>query len=377
MATIGFNHLFIEQGPLTGPGYYAVQVIEHILQLPADRMAGVDVKIFVQQGTEHHYSATVRERIVAVRASPGRVSRVIWEQLFLPLRTWRENIDLLVSPAFVSPVFGAPVMAAVIHDMYYRVLPDAVERYQRHYWRAMIPLTSRICDLILTVSDNSRRDIERYLPATRGKVVVTPLASRFAPVAAPGPLKPAAEKRPFVLMIANLTPNKNVACTVAALAELRRAGRRIDLVHIGVDHRGELIRAVAACGLEDQVRSLGKVDDATLVASAGACLCVVVPSLYEGFGMPAIEAQALGAPLVCSNRGALPEVAGDAALMFDPEDSSALATCIARLLDEPGLRAMLRARGLENASRFSWRRTAELTLDAFERHLERRGLINS
>lgn len=371
-ATIGFNHLFIEAGPLTGPGYYAMQVLEHILRLPKERIARFDFRIFAQDGTEHHYSDAARARIVTVPAARGRVARVLWEQLLLPRRVRREGVDVLFSPGFVSPAFGAPVLATTIHDMYYRAVPDLVERYQRRYWRVMIPVTSRVCDVILTVSESSGRDIEDYLPAARGKVIVTPLASRFAPVArlhdatAPG-------GRPYILMIANLTPNKNVTRVVEALAELRRRGRDIDFVHIGADLRGELARATAAHGMQDHVRALGKVDDDTLLATARDCLCVVVPSLYEGFGMPAIEAQALGVPLVCSNRSALPEVASDAALMFDPDDTAALVACIERVGDDPALRAQMRRKGLDNVRRFSWERTAALTLDAFERHLHRLG----
>lgn len=374
MATIGFNHLFIEPGPLTGPGYYAIQVLEHILRLPKERLARFGFRIFAQRGTEHHYSDAARAWIVTVPAARGRVVRVLWEQVLLPWCVRREGVDLLFSPGFVSPAFGAPILAATIHDMYYRAVPDLVERYQRQYWRAMIPVTSRVCDVILTVSESSGRDIEHYLPAARGKVVVTPLASRFAPA----PLSQEGATlagRPYLLMIANLTPNKNVTRVVEALAELRRRGHDIDFVHIGADLRGELARATAAYGMQEHVRALGKVDDNTLLATAQDCLCVVVPSLYEGFGMPAIEAQALGVPLVCSDRSALPEVASDAALMFDPNDTIALVACIERISKDPKLRGEMRRKGLDNVRRFSWERTAALTLDAFERHLHRHGKV--
>lgn len=373
-ATIGFNLLFVDSGSLTGPGYYAVRTLESMLRLPASELAPFRFKIFAQRGSGDHFSDAVRSRIVEVPAFSGRGARVAWEQLRLPFLARRERIDLLFSPAFVSPLFGAPVMAAAIPDMYYRVVPEAVERYQRLYWRTMIPITSRRCELIITISDSSRRDIERYLPAARGKLVVTPLASRFAPVEVEA-LPQRQNGCSYILMVANLTPNKNVTRVVEALDLLRRQGRDVDFVHIGSDLRGELARATATYGLEGHVRSLGKVDDATLMATAGACLCMVVPSLYEGFGLPAIEAQALGAPLVCSNRSALPEVTNDAGLMFDPEDSEALATHVARLMDDPALRATMRRKGLHNVQRFSWQYTARLTLAAFERHLRRKGLV--
>lgn len=368
-ATIGLNHLFIEASALTGPGYYAIQVLETVLRLPEEVRLPFTFKIFAQRGTSHHYSPAAQELIIEVPALPGRVSRVLWEQLRLPLLARRESIDLLFSPGFVSPMFGAPLLATTIHDMYYKAVPDLVESYQRRYWRTMIPLTSRVCDLILTVSESSGRDIEHYLPAARGKVVVTPLASRFTPVEQLPERQ--SDASPYILMIANLTPNKNVTRVVEALAILRSQGRNIGFTHIGVDLRGELAQAIATYGMQDHVRMLGKVDDATLVDTATNSLCVVVPSLYEGFGMPAIEAQALGAPLVCSNRSALPEVVGEAALLVNPEDPTALAAAIVKLIDEPTLADTMRKKGLKNVRGFSWDRTASLTLDAFARHLTR------
>lgn len=370
-ATIGFNHLFIEAGPLTGPGYYAVQLVEAMLTLAPEQRAGLEFRIFAQRGTSHHYSPEARAVLSEIAPAFGRFGRVLWEQSLLPFYARRNAIDLLFSPAFVSPIWGAKIKVSTIHDMYYRVLPEVVDRNQRYYWQTMMPISTRICDLILTVSENSRRDIERYLPVARGKVVVTPLASRFTSPAAESNRSLLPQSRPFVLIVANLTPNKNVSRLVEAHAMLTRAGRDVDLIHIGSDVLGELASARARFGMEDRVRSLGKVDDATLVAAARASLCMAVPSLYEGFGLPALEAQALGAPLICSDRAALPEVAGDAALLFNPYSAAEIAACIAQLLDHPSLRTELQAKGAANARRFSWQRTAKLTLDAFIAELER------
>ncbi|MBO9518967.1 MAG: glycosyltransferase family 4 protein [Porphyrobacter sp.] len=372
---IGFNNTFIEDRPLSGPGYYAIQLLENILRLSPEQRAPFTLKVFAQEGTEHHYSDEARSLIVKCPSVSGRISRVAWEQLLLPARVRREKVDLLLSPGFVSPLFGAKVMAATIHDMYYRVIPEVVEKFQKQYWRAFIPLSSQVSDILFTVSENSRRDIERYIPAARGKVVVTPLASRFTPIESENNQRRIVAERPYVLMIANLTPNKNVGRVVEALAILRDRGRNVDLVHIGIDLRGELAKSIAAHAMEDHVRSLGKVDDATLVETAQSSLCVVVSSIYEGFGMPALEAQALGTPLICSNRGALPEVVGDAALMFDPEDAQELASRISQLIDNPDLQQQLSALGLANARRFSWELTASLTLSAFRRELQRHGLL--
>jgi glycosyltransferase involved in cell wall biosynthesis len=253
--------------------------------------------------------------------------------------------------------------------MYYMIMPRTVPPFQRAYWKVFLPLSSRVCDVILTVSNNSGKDIETFLPAAAGKVVVTPLASRFTPAEPDTVLATLPTTQQYVLMIANLTPNKNVGKVVEALAILRGRGRKVDLVHIGSDHLGELASASARHAAGEWVRSLGKVSDEELIERARGCLALVVPSLYEGFGMPAMEALALGAPLICSNRGALPEVAGEAALIVDPVDAPQIADAITALIDDPTLRPRLQQAGLERAAQFSWVRTAEQTLEAFARHL--------
>lgn len=367
MKIIGFNHLFIDSGALTGPGYYAVQLLEHVLALAKEELSPYEFLVFAQDGTQHHYSENTQAHLVLVPSRRSRFSRVAWEQIMLPIWSIREKVDLLFSPGFVSPTYGAPILATTIPDMYYRAVPEFVERYQRLYWHVMLPITTRVSKLIITISDSSKRDIEQYLPDARGKVTVTPLASRFGPIDIVDEDEWGEE--PYILVIANLTPNKNISCVVEALAILRDNGRSVKLIHIGIDLRGELAQAVTEYNLSEQVRSLGKVDDESLKDAARSCLCIVVPSLYEGFGMPAIEAQALGVPLICSDRSALPEVAGDAALMFDPLNPTELAGCISKLLNERGLREKMRRKGFINARKFSWQATAKLTLDAFDKQL--------
>jgi glycosyltransferase involved in cell wall biosynthesis len=372
-AVVGFNHLFIGPDPLTGPGYYAVQVLENLLRLPADRLASWDLRVVIREGTEHHYSATALARACKVPGLSRQITRVLWEQTSLPRLARRQGFDLLFSPGFVSPLWGAPVLVATIHDMYYRIIPETLPQFQRLYWRAFIPATSRVCDAILAVSQNTGRDLEKFVPAAAGKVTVTPLASRFSPATHSDVIGRVPAYPPYILMIANLTPNKNVGKVVEALAMLRQRGRSIELIHIGTDLIGELKSATQRYAMKDCVRSLGKVSDEELVRVAGGCLALVVPSLYEGFGLPALEALALGAPLICSDRGALPEVAGDAAIIVDPTEAAQIADAVALVQDDGELRLRLQLAGLKRATLFSWAQTAQKTLEVFARQLAAKG----
>lgn len=360
---LAVNLLFIDGSNLTGPGYYARHLFEELAILAGERR-DFELIGYAQPAAERHFSAAAWRYMRPLRDLGKRIPRVLFEQFRLPGQARRDRVSILFSPAFVSPLWGAPHLVVGICDMYYRVVPEAVEGMQRQYWRAMIPLSARRCERIITISETSKRDIERYLPTVVGKTHAFRLASRFEPrdrTSAGG----AAGDTPFVLMVANLTANKNIDVVVAAVAQLRRAGETVDFVQIGADHLGLLAQSISRHDAAGFVHALGKVSDADLVERFETCLCAVVPSLYEGFGMPVLEAQAFGAAMICSDRGAVPEVAGDGAILFDPEDPAALGDAIRRYLHDEPLRREMQSKARANVRKFSWRKTAEGTLSVF------------
>lgn len=357
-----FNLLFIDDTPLSGPGYYAVQLFEQVIR--SDTKA--TVRAIVQQSALRHFSETARAALVTAPDLRSRILRVLYEQVVLPLRARKFSADVLFSPAFVSPLWGAKHLVVTICDMYYAVVPEVVERFQRLYWKTFIPLSARRCRHIVTISENSRNDIICILDVDPAKVTSIPLASRLEPEAAAWPTSPVEgidADTPFFLMVANLTPNKNPEVVVRAVKQLNDQGTKTRFIHIGKDHVGLLADAVERHGAQDYVLSLGKVDDATLMAAYGQASAVVVPSFYEGFGMPAVEAQAMGAPLLCSDRGALPEAGGTGALYFDPEHPSQLVDRMTTVLSfTPAQREQLIQDGLNNCRTMSWERTARETM---------------
>lgn len=363
MARIAFNLAFIDSGPLTGPGYYSVQLFEHILQLE-HTSATYEIVAYVQKSAVHHFSSIAKQHIILIPDLPNRVTRVAYEHVILPFRTAFSGAEILFSPAFVSPVWGGKKLVATICDMYYKVIPKMVEPFQRKYWNIMIPITGYLCDRIITISDNSKKDIETFIPAARGKTVSIPLASRFT---APDVVANIKAHKPVILMVANLTPNKNCAVVVRAIAMVRQKGHDLSFVHAGKDNIGLLQQCIFENDASSYVTSVGKVSDKDLAALYQSCLAVVVPSLYEGFGMPAVEAQAMGAPLICSDRAALPEAAGDGAFYFDPEDVTALADRIETVLGlSEADRSKVVEAGYANVRRFSWAKTANETMAVFD-----------
>ncbi len=356
---IGINLLFMKPGALTGPGVYAQRLTTALLHESSYHWF-----IFCQQGLELPNEWASRAEICRLSVGSSQFLRVLYEQLMLPLHCRRKCIDLLFSPGFVSPLWGAPRKVATISDMYYEVIPHVLPRMQRRYWKMFIPLTARLCDRIIAVSQSTADDIVKYLPNARGKVVVTHLASAVEDSHAPG--EPVKDIEPgYVLYVANVVANKNPRAVARAAATLARQGKSIRFVHVGVDHYSLLRQALAEFQVDSNFTQLGRVSAPQLRWLYRNALCAIIPSIYEGFGMPALEAQEHGAPLICSTAGSLTEVAGDGALYFSPQDAERLAELISAIYASPQLRENLVCKGRENSMKFTWEGTAQKTLEVF------------
>jgi glycosyltransferase involved in cell wall biosynthesis len=266
-----------------------------------------------------------------------------WEQVWLPFAT--RDCELVYSPANLAPLASGR-NAVVIHDLAAIRNPGWYGRTYAAWQRALLPRLARRAAVLLTVSEFSRRELVELLGVAPARVHVAPggVDERFSP-AARGPVE-----RPYVLTVATRSARKNLAAlerTRAALAE-----RGIDLVAAGSGR--------AYMRAEDGgPRPLGYVPEADLPALYAGASAFVLPSLYEGLGLPCLEAMASGTPVVAADRAALPETCGGAALLVDPADPHAIADAVLAALGPE--RERLVTAGLERAKEFSWDRTARLT----------------
>ena len=300
---------------------------------------------------------------------PLRRRAVMWQRAVeLPWHAWRFGLDVLHVPFNFLPI-GRARKVVTIHDLSFLHFPETHGAAERLRLRLLTGTAARRADHVLTDSVCVKNDLaERYgVPASR--ITVTPLAVERDVFRPPGEeerreLRQRAQLAcEYLLHVGTLHPRKNVGVLIEAMAQLRARGRRDHhLVLVGRAERGagEVFRLVRARGLETVVHFLEVRDAATLAALYGAATALVVPSLYEGFGLPALEAMSCACPVVSSWGGALREVCGDAALLFDPRDPEALAAHLQRVVDDSALRADLARRGLTNCDRFSWERTAAL-----------------
>ena len=302
------------------------------------------------------------------------------EQTRLPALARRLRPDVWHAPYYVMPYrrLSCPTIVTI-----YDVIPLALPRFwparQRLIFSLAHRLALRAARRVIAISDSTRRDVIRRFHVDPGRVTVTPLAAdeRFRP-------QPESEVRRvrqmvslperFILYAGINKPPKNLPRLVDAYAQLvaGSAGLDFDCVIAGAwDNRYPESRERAAhLGLGDRVLFLGPIPDADLPALYAAADLFVMPSLYEGFSLPVLEAMACGTPIACSDTSSLPEVTGDAGLFFNPYDRDQMASAVLRAMTDPELRAELRMRGLERARQFSWERVARQTIDVYRAAVE-------
>lgn len=295
--------------------------------------------------------------------------RRLWTHARLGPALAFDRPDLLFVPAHVVPL-AHPLSVVTIHDLGYLRFPEAHTARRRLELHLTTLWSLRAARRVIAISGATRDDLVRHYGADPARISVVHhgLSAGFQPVEDPAAIAATAARHglpmPYFLYVGTVQPRKNLTRLIEAFAQATGAGLPHTLAIAG--RRGWLTDAIerraAELGAARRVRFLGYVPDADLPALLGGATAFLFPSLYEGFGMPVLEAMACGAPVLSSNTSALPEVAGDAALLVDPEDAGAIAAGISRLAGDAALRAELRERGRERAAAFTWERCAGETL---------------
>lgn len=372
---VAINAWFWDQ-PNTGSGQYLRNLLPALLKLdPA-----LDVTLVAPRPI-HDAPAQVGTRIVAPRLG-GHLGKLWFEQRAFPAAS--AGADLLHAPYWGPPLRAPAPFVVTIHD----IIPLALPAYRGgvlvRAYTALVSAATRGAALALTDSEAARRDILAHLrlPAERVRTVYLAAGPAFTPEGDAAQDEAARRKyhlpADYVLYLGGFDVRKNLRTLLLAYAYVvKGVGDAVPLVLAGKELKGADARFPSLRGviqelrLGEAVRFAGWIDEADKPALMRMARCFVFPSLYEGFGLPTLEAMACGTPVVAVKASSMPEVVGGAGFLIDPEDSRAMAGAILATLTQAELVETLRAQGLAQAARFSWERAARQTLDAYAEAIRR------
>jgi glycosyltransferase involved in cell wall biosynthesis len=358
---IGLNLIFCVPGETGGMEVAARSLIPQLASI-----GDIHLTAFVSRAAAGTFEG-VDEVVVPVDAR-NRLQWVRAEQQFLPGLARRAGCDVVHSLGSTAPLWGAFKRVTTIHDLHYKLAPEAHFGLRGLGMRALIPAAAHRSQRIIALSEATRSDLAEHLRVPRSKIDVVPHGAD-APTAAPTPaVRLRADldlgDRPVLLCVGGRRPHKNAVAVIKALPEL---DPRPILVITGyrTPYEAELRACAAAAGVAGDVRLPKPLSEADLEGLYALAAGAAVPSLYEGFGLPLLEAMARGVPVACSDRSSLPELAGEAALQFDPQRPEAVVVALSRLLGDEPLRQRLITAGRARAAEFTWCRAAELTASVY------------
>jgi glycosyltransferase involved in cell wall biosynthesis len=355
----------------TGTGVYASQLSRELGATP-----GLELQVFEGWDPAKRLPGEFGDQGVFSRGLRA-LGGLAWSHAWFPHLLRKGRFDLLHSPAFVVP-FGCPCPSVVtIFDLSFLMFPQHFERRWRTYVNLMMPSVLRRVSAVICISEHTRQDLLKAYKVAAEKVHVVHCGidhMRFHPALEQDVdwLRSVGVKQDYVLHVGTLSERKNIPMLLRAVALLRSQGRFADhqLVLAGPElsvlaGASEIHRAIRDLGLEDVVVLTGHVPEEQLAGLYAQAKVLVMPSLYEGFGLPVLESMAVGTPVVASNSSSLPEIAQDAALVVPPQDEHGWAEAIGEILQTPSTAIELRRRGLARAAQFSWQRAAAETLAVY------------
>jgi len=366
--------------PKTGIGHYTFELARGLASLaPAhefELVAHVNVEPAVESAFEGDDARPAN--LSAVHAPVNALSKRWWT-IGLPLYVQRRGVALFHGTNYKIPLWNRCRTIVTIHDLSLLLHSHTHEEELVRRARLRLPATARMASKIITDSESVKREICEHLNVKPEKIAVVPLAPRraFRPVNAPEVVASARRRLgvedDFILFVGTVEPRKNLLTLVRAFEELtRRRDFHAQLVIAG--QKGwlteELFALIEQSGLGRRILFTGYISDEDLAALYSSCRVCVYPSLYEGFGLPPLEAMSCGAPVITSRIPVIMETVGEAARLVEPTDVRALADCLHELWGDEAERRRLSAEGIAHAARFTWERTARLTLDVYEEVLQ-------
>ncbi len=366
---IGINALYLIPGKTGGMYAYLKNYLKYLQEIDTEN------EYFIYTGTEGAGTLNLfAENFHEIRCPlPARMRTLhyLWEIFIMPLQMWKDKIHLLHSPANISPPWLPCKSVVTIHDVRAYFFSPEFPRSFTFIYRKLLPIMAKRSAKVITVSEYSKKTITDVLGLSPDKIAVIPLAPETAPVQekAKEIIKAKYNIENYIFTLITAVPHKNMDGLIHAYKILTERKQDIpQLVIAGITGPDLKItkNRLKKWGLDQRVVFTGFVEDAYLPALYTSARLFVFPSKYEGFGLPILEAMSYGIPVVSSGTTALPEVVGDAGIMCDPDNPLKMADAIENVLSDDTLRKALIQKGLIRAAGFSWRQTAEKTLEEYK-----------
>lgn len=364
---------------------------EMVMRVPAI-LEGDRFTAFVGKAPVPEAFQTAKPRNLALSISHLPTSRapvrILWEQTALPVAQWKKRLNLLHCPVNVIPIVSPCPAVVTVHDLVFLRYPQAFKPMKRRYLAAMTGWSCRHAAHVIAVSEATRQDVIALLGVATERVttVHNGVGEQFRPVAQSERDRFRLEKGiagRIVLYVGTLEPRKNIPSLLKAFATVATEPEFADVTLLVGGSKGwyydEIFELADQLGLagSGRVRFLGRVPDDELPLWYNVCTVFAYPSLYEGFGLPVLEAMSCGAPVIAANTSSFPEVVGDAGVLLDPHDVSAWSGAIRSLLTGTEVAARLAENGLKRASTFSWQKAARQTAEVYTRVLKDRSAKQS
>jgi glycosyltransferase involved in cell wall biosynthesis len=360
--TVLVNHLLEPPNLISGISRYLFALLEELARSQRYRY------VLATTWSADKLPASLLKLPVEVRTLPYQPKTPVnvMSQIATVSRLMRETgaaLEFNCNP--VGGFLGGWPRVITVHDIYMETMPSSYPLRHRAWWNVLFPLSLRGASAVICVSDTTRRDVEQRHAFARDKLVVVHEAPIISADGDDTATPPGRFESPYGLYVGNISPNKNVAVLVEALKRLEAEGAAPVVYHVGRDTAGLLAQAEQRFDAGNLIRKAGPVSDAELIAAYRGAACFINTSLNEGFCLPVVEAQSLGAPVICAGIPVLREVAGEGAMFFAPHDAAALAAHIKAVFADVALRRRMAQASLDNAARFSWRKAARETEDIF------------
>jgi glycosyltransferase involved in cell wall biosynthesis len=355
-----------------GAGYYIINLIRSLLDLNS----GHDFFIFSHPTKRHLFNLpSAQEKYLVNVPELNRGLRLVWEQTLLPQLLAQLKIDVLHSPHYTMPLMAHIPVVVTFHDMTFLMYPSYHSAIKRLFFPWIIHQSAKKSTAILSVSENTRQDAIRLLGISPEKITTTWLGkdSIFSRIQDLGSLAHVREKyklpQKFILNVSTLEPRKNQSTLLAAFNDLTRQNSSIHLVIAGGKGWGvqQLSQNTERQMNSDKIHWIGYVDREDMPGLYSLAEIFVYPSMYEGFGLPVLEAMACEVPVITSNTSSLPEIVGTSGLLIAPDHQAALAAAMQKLLLDRNLSAGLTQGAALQAAKFSWKDTAQKTLNVYEK----------